>query len=369
MSIAPSILLVRSPLLGLDLEIAFLERCAVRLIDPQELSQAFLEAAKRSGTRGVVTVNRSPEVALLCREAGLRYVSWTIDPLSRHRWELVPGADEVLLVHRKVLVAPLIAMGHAHVEWVPLAAPERRWDALEGPVQTSPPSFVGSSLQDERRLFQAGLASWGLQEAVTALEAHLVELAAIAETDFDFHGFMRDPRLVPASLVPHLAGVASVEDIAECLDAGLAWVYRREQVRRLAPMGIQVHGDGGWEEVVSGAWLGPLRNGQEMTRVYRDAALNVDVPRLHQREIATLRAFDVMASGGLLLVESGTELEELFRPGEEFLVWNTPEQRREILEETLRNPHWGEKIGARAREAAWGHRLGLRAGKILEALQ
>ncbi|MEK7255824.1 MAG: hypothetical protein AAB316_13825, partial [Bacteroidota bacterium] len=41
---------------------------------------------------------------------------------------------------------------------------------------------------------------------------------------------------------------------------------------------------------------------QEMTRVYRDAAMNVDVPRLHQREIATLRAFDVMASGGLLLV-------------------------------------------------------------------
>ncbi|MBK9579825.1 MAG: glycosyltransferase [Fibrobacterota bacterium] len=369
MSVAPSILLVRSPLLGLDLEIALLERCAVRTIHPIELSQAFLEAAKRSGTRGVVTVNRSPEVALLCREAGLRYVSWSIDPLSRNRWEFVPGADEVLLVHRKVLVAPLIAMGHAHVEWLPLAAPERRWESLEGPVQVSPPSFVGSSLQDERRLFQAGLVAWGVQEAASALEAHFVELSAIAESEFGFHGFLRDPRLVPASLATHLAGVAAVEDIAECLDAGLAWVYRREQVRWWARSGIQVFGDGGWQEVVGEAWRGPLRNGQEMTRVYRDAALNVDAPRLHQREIATLRAFDVLASGGLLLVEAGTELEDLFCPGEEFLVWKTPDQRGSILEESLRNPDFARKIGSQGKEAAWGHRLGLRALKILEALQ
>ena len=368
-SVVDGVVLVRSPLLGADLEAAFLERCPVRSVDPSGLSLAFLERSRTDGALGVVGVNHSPQVALLCREAGLRYVSWTIDPLTRERWEVVPLAQSVLFVHRKALVAPLQAMGHANVQWLPLAAPARRWEVPDAPRAVAGVSFVGSSLQDERKLFVQGLDQWGIPDTQPALEAHLVELAHLAQEQTGFHGFLRDPALVPASLVAHLAGVATPEDIAECLDAGLAWVYRREQVRFWAQRGAVVHGDGGWQEVVGESWRGTLRNGQEMTRVYRDATLNVDVPRLHQREIATLRAFDVMASGGLLLVEQGTELEELFCAGDEFLVWETPGQRLEILEESLRNPTWGRSIGARAREAAWGNRLDLRVEKILEALR
>lgn len=369
MSVAPSIVLVRSPLLGADLELAFLERCPVDVVDPGALSRAMLVQASRDGRRGVVTVNHSPEVALLCREAGLRYVSWTIDPLPRSRWRLVPGADTVLFVHRQALVAPLEAMGHDVVRWLPLAAPERRWESPELPPTIDPPSFVGSSLQDERRMFLEGFGAWGLGEVVQTMENQLLELCALARADRTFHGFLRSPQHVPQSLVSHLAGVAGRDEIAEVLDAGLAWIYRRQEVRWWASRGVRVYGDGGWSEVVGDAWERPLRNGQEMTRTYRDASVNVDVPRLHQREIATLRAFDVMASGGVLLVEDGTELEGLFRVGEEFLVWRDPQRREEILEEILRDGQLRSRIGRAAREAARDHRLGLRAEKILAVLQ
>lgn len=368
MSVVPSIVLVRSPLLGLDLEFALLERCCVLSVDPGSLSQAWLFQAKRDGALGVVTVNHSPDVAFLCREAGLRYVSWTIDPLSRTRWQLVPGADTVLFVHRKALIAPLEAMGHAQVSWLPLAAPERRWELPEQPARMGPPSFVGSSLQDERRIFQQSFEEWGLGGTIETLDAQLVELCALARADRSFHGFFRSPASVPSSLVNHLAGVASREDIAEVLDAALAWIYRRQEVCWWASRGVRVFGDGGWQDVVGAAWERPLRNGQEMTQTYRDALVSVDVPRLHQREIATLRSFDVMASGGVLLVEDGTELEELFQPGEEFLVWKDPDRREEILEEILHHGELRERIGGAAREAARDHRLGLRAAKILSVL-
>jgi spore maturation protein CgeB len=153
------------------------------------------------------------------------------------------------------------------------------------------------------------------------------------------------------------------------MDAGLAWRYRRMQVVHMAKRGLAVHGDGGWLEEVGERWKGPLLNGTDMTRAYREAALNLDVPRLHQREIATLRAFDVLASGGLLVAESGTELEELFQPGVEFLAWRTPEERDEWLDAALAGGGARmDGIAEAGREAAWSHRLDVRVHRILEAV-
>ncbi|HNY32604.1 MAG TPA: glycosyltransferase [Fibrobacteria bacterium] len=364
----PSILLVHSPLLGVDLEAAFLEVARVRVVSPQELSVEELSRARRMGVRGVVGVNHAPALALLCREAGMRYVSWTVDPLPVSRWERVPGADTVMFVHRKALVAPLLAMGHPRVEWMPLAAPERRWEEEAVSSTRVAPTFVGSSLEDERNLFLGRLAAWGVSEAAGALDGLFQELCQVARADASFHGFFRDPSLVPRSLAAHLLPAVSIAELAECLDAGLAWAYRRSEVRGWVELGVQVHGDAGWRDL-GGSFRGPLRNGQEMTQLYRDTVLNVDVPRLHQREILTLRAIDAMASGGVVAVEAGTELEELFKPGEEFVVVRTPQERSDILERSLRDAAWARRVGLSAREAARSHRLGLRVERILAALE
>jgi hypothetical protein len=367
---SPPLILLRSPLLGADLEAALLASGReVVPVNASELSLASLRQLAARGATCLLGVNHAPPLALLCREAGLAYVSWTIDPLPLERWTLVEGTRSFLFVHRKALVEPLLRMGHAHVEWLPLAAPARRWSDPLPARGGMAPLFVGSSLQDERKLFTSRLETWGLGGTLDALVSFLDSMAAMAERNRDFRGFLVQPQTLPASLVQALEGRVERADLAEAMDAGLAWRYRRMQVAHLAGKGMEVRGDGGWLEVVGERWKGPLLNGRDMTRAYREAALNLDVPRSHQREIVTLRAFDVLASGGLLMAESGTELEDLFRPGMEFIAWTSPEERDEWLDAAFAGG--GAKLDAIAqagREAAWEHRLDVRVRRILEAV-
>ena len=366
----PPLILLRSPLLGVDLEVALLS--AGRSVIPVSAPEITLVTLRKLASQGatcLLGVNHAPPLALLCREAGLAYVSWTIDPLPLERWTLLEGARCFLFVHRKALVQPLMRMGHPKVEWLPLAAPARRWSDPISARGGASPSFVGSSLQDERKLFTSRLAAWGLGGTLEALVSFLDSMAAMAERNRDFQGFLVQPQTLPASLVQALEGRVERSDLAEAMDAGLAWRYRRMQVVHMAKRGLAVHGDGGWLEEVGERWKGPLLNGTDMTRAYREDALNLDVPRLHQREIATLRAFDVLASGGLLVAESGTELEELFQPGVEFLAWRTPEERDEWLDAALAGGGARmDGIAEAGREAAWSHRLDVRVHRILEAV-
>jgi len=364
------LILVRSPLLGADLEAALLAagRSVIPVL-PSDLSLAALRRIAAQGATCLLGVNHAPALALLCRESGLAYVSWTIDPLPLERWALVEGARTSLFVHRKALVEPLLRMGHRQVEWLPLAAPARRWSDPLSPRGGMAPLFVGSSLQDERNLFTSRMESWGLGATTDALVSFLDSMSEMAERNRDFQGFLVHPQTLPASLVQALEGRVERADLAEAMDAGLAWRYRRMQVDHLAKRGMEVRGDGGWMDVVGERWKGPLLNGSDMTRAYREAALDVDVPRLHQREIATLRAFDVLASGGLLVAESGTELEELFRVGVEFLAWRSPEERDAMLDAAIAGGGAElDGIAQAGREAAWDHRLDVRVRRLLETI-
>lgn len=366
-SLTPQIVLLHNPLIGTDLEAAlWAAGVRVHLVEPAQITLSELKRLRSLGIEAFLSVNRSSDLALACREVRMRYISWTIDPVARDQWRWFPGTDEVLFVHRKALLRPLRAMGHERVTWLPLSAPSRRWSDPSPPRGTAAPSFVGSSLQDERRLYEGSLANWGLGAATAALTEFLDSIAELAERDLAFQGFLLQPGGVPESLIEAAQGKADRMDLAEALDAGLAWRFRRRVVARLAALGCEVRGDSGWEDCCGRSWSGPLLNGQEMTSFYRASALDVDVPRLHQRGIATLRAFDVLACGGVLALEAGTELEEIFRPGEHFLDWRTPEERDELVKAAASGGGAAFDLVAQAgREAAWEHRLEQRIERIL----
>lgn len=366
------LLLVRAPLLGDDLEAALLALGAdIRRLEPTDIGLDLLGAAKNDGVAGLLSVNHSPQVALLCSVAGLPYVSWTIDPVPRKRWEILGGTDlskTTLFVHRKALVEPLRSMGYREVHWMPLACAERRWsDPVDGRRGDRGSLFVGSSLLDERKIFVDSMARWGIGHAQEGIDAALQGIAKACLWDRSFHGFLRDLSAVPNSLAEALPAVDR-QDLAEALDAGLAWHFRRELVAILCTAGVEVKGDGGWEESARRNWTGPLRNGREMTQAYATASVNLDVPRLHQREIATLRAFDVLGSGGLLACEAGTELDELFVPGEHFLSWSGEQDLRAILEASKgRDPSLDRIAAAGRRAVIASHSMDNRAARIVKA--
>lgn len=368
------VILVRSPLVGADLEVSLLSRgAAVELREPEDLGVDALRSARRRGTRAVVTVNHSAEVALLCATAGIAYVSWTIDPLSRKRWAILGGTDlraTRLFVHRRALLEPLRAMGYPAVEWMPLACAPRRWsDPVEPREGKGSPLFVGSSLQDERGILVKGLERWGIGGALAAVDAMLSGLSRACLWDRSFPGFLRAPETLPPSLLS-IAGPVDPLEVAEVLDAGLTWHFRREMVALLAERGVEIKGDDGWREVAGERWTGPLLNGRDMTSAYAGSALNLDAPRFHQREIATLRAFDVLGSGGPFACETGTEMDDLFAPGEQFLSWSCLAELESVLEAARRgDPAFGRIAAAGRRAVREHHSMDARAARILDAVR
>lgn len=344
---------------------------AVELPESGVFGTAWLGARRdASPLDGVICINHSPEVALICSHLGVPCASWTVDPLPLERLRVLPGTDldrVAIFLHRSALEPVFRHFGFARVAWLPLAAPARRTD---GPVPSvaphGAPCFVGSSLRDEEVLWRRALEAWALgPEVDAALERFLDTCAELAE-DPAFPGFLACPSAMPKGLPEALSGRASPEAAAWSLDAGLAVRFRRRRVAALAAAGTRVHGDDGWAPLVGEAWGGALRDGRELTTAYRESRLNLDVPRLHQREIATLRAFDVLAAGGLLAAEPGSDLVRLFEPGRHFLPCRDTREALELVERAKDPPPEWEAIRlAGAREVRDRHRLGCRLEPLL----
>jgi hypothetical protein len=333
------------------------------ICDPGQLTLDFLNQSRAENAISVVMgINHSPELALLCSLAGLPYTSWTIDPLPLERLAILPGTDletTAVFVHRRRLVPLFQYLGFRRVAWLPLAAADHRFRAIEErPLRKA--AFVGSSLLDEEALWQKALHTWQLgDEVARALHGFLNQCVQLAQ-NLDFGGFFQHPEAIPAGLTEALIGKQSPEQVAVALDAGLAVRFRQARVAALAQAGADVYGDGGWQSVVGAAWRGPLRDGQELTENYA-AHLQIDVPRIHQREIATLRAMDVLASGGLLAAEPTEEFSLLFEPEQHFVAIRDTQHACERIRQLAHPPTEWETIRKQGQERVISHhRLGHR---------
>jgi spore maturation protein CgeB len=72
--------------------------------------------------------------------------------------------------------------------------------------------------------------------------------------------------------------------------------------------------------------MGPAGHGEELTRIYSSDAIHVDIGRIYQSDIVTMRVFDVLACGGFCLAEWSEGLEDLFEVGVELDTWRTLEE-------------------------------------------
>lgn len=340
-------------------------------VAPESLTIESLKALVATHRpRAFVGINHSPEVAWVVSREGVPYVSWTVDPLPLDRLRVLAGTVTDLVtvfLHRSSQVDLFRSLGFPRVEWLPLAAPRQRF--VERPERERlPPSFVGSSLRDEIRLFQDAALRWGLSPFERdALTSSLEALADLALENFDFAGFPIGGQGLPESLLK-----LATEDppfVAEAVNAWISARMRRRQVADLCARGLDVFGDEGWADLAGSRWRGPLADGQDLTRVYAASLANLDVPRIHQRDIATLRAFDVAAAGGCLLAEPSRDLAALFEPGIDFISYVNRAELHVALDEIAHDPERSRIIGRNARERALAdHALETRARQILSAI-
>ncbi|MCO4771062.1 MAG: glycosyltransferase [Deltaproteobacteria bacterium] len=338
--------------------------------------EELARSAEVSGAQRAVTINYVHGLAETCAELGLSLRVWEIDPSTDDLPPLQGGPDGPAAqgarigTWRLANVDAFEAAGFTDVVHLPLAAnPERRHPAQlsdeEAAKLDADVIFVGSSMVEQglsfrRRLIAAHVLARGgdpttaFEEAENAIESVL----SIQRDDFSVY---RVPELL-AEALPTLGPSVTNEAVLNALagarpDALLGEMAAADKrityVANLGQVGIHVWGDEGWKHAADygAVWRGRAGHGKQLTEIYSQPAIHLDIGRLYQTDIITMRVFDVLACGGFCLAEWSPQLGDLFEIGVELDCYRTLE---EMLEKT---GHWLEQgpearaeVGRRGRE-------------------
>jgi spore maturation protein CgeB len=314
----------------------------------------------------IFAVNYTEGLAEFCQQEGCRLVCWEIDPsLSWLRRVRAPTEKTYVFTYRKANVAHYHEAGFKNVSYMPLAAdPKKRapldLDEADRNRYAAPLSFVGASMVSEaltfRKRFINLYAAWcgkgveGKKEGGRLLD----EVLALQRRDFSrfvldqlldqrLSRFISDSKQFSPTYNPlMLAAEISASE------------KRLTYVANLAKLGVVVWGDRGWATVQEYGvrYMGRhAHHTKELTKVYSATRINIDIGRLYQSDIVTMRVFDVMACGGFLLTERSDALLDLFKAGVEVETYVTLGELREKATFYLSNPQAARRIAARGMEA------------------
>ncbi len=336
--------------------------------------------ARRSSPGLVAAINYTDGLAEFCRAHDAPLVVWEIDPATEAPRPPSCPTDHVrLFTYRHAMLQPWRDAGFAHVEYLPLAADDElrrpEEDAGRRAEFAAPVAFVGSSLARNAAGFRARFAelhrAWSGRSDPHVAEELADELLAAQRADFS--SWILPDRLAGAApgFAEWCRADGRAEDPALLLGELAAGERRLAWIGRLGPCGAHVWGDAGWRELesVDVRYRGPAAHRGDLNAIYSGATVNVDVGRLYQTDMVTLRVFDVLACGGFALVEHSAALEDLFAVGEELESFRDADELERKVRHYLAHPDEARAVAKRGRAAVLErHRFDDRIAHALASL-
>lgn len=339
-------------------------------MDAELFVRTLRETAAAFRPEAIVTVNhlgvdREGVLQALARDLGLPLVSWFVDnpefilpvfppPDAENTLILTWDADSLDAVR---------ALGFSKVAWLPLGAdPERFRPGRPGrPEWRAPVSFVGNSMltKTARRLDTA--------RPGPALLAAFADLASgfAATGERNVRAFVAAKR---PELLPELDGLGV--ERATAFATAVVWratlEYRLDCVCRTLPFTPLIAGDPGWRELlpaVPGLRLHPeIGYYEELPGFYPQSDVNFNCTSVQMKGAVNQRVFDVPAAGAFLLTDRRAQLESMFEPGREIVLFESPEEVPELLARYLADAPARRRVAqaGRARvlaEHTYEHRL------------
>jgi len=334
-------------------------------VDPEVLStEEMARMVKALRPAFLVAVNYRRGMAEFCESLGLPLLAWEVDPFTDGPPALrAPARRSLVFTYRAAAVPAFRAAGFTRVEYLPLAAnPARRRPLrLEAEVRAryeAPVVFVGSSMagpaERARERFVRRFARIRPGDGAFRAEVRrrMEEVLEAQRRDFTAY---RIPALYAErfrDLERRLPPSAGGEDPVMLLAETAASEKRLLYVAALAPLGVAVYGDEGWRrlEGCGVRYRGPAAHGKELTRIYCAARINLDVGRLYQSDMVSMRVFDVLACGGFLLAEYSDALADLFEPGKDLECFRGVEELRDKAAYYLDHPDSARAVARRGME-------------------
>ena len=348
-------------------------------LTPQGLTvELFNQTCAQHRPDWVFGINFSPAIASLCGRLGLPYLSWTIDPLPRSRVQILDGTQPALclaLAHDPHMVARFKALG-LPAQHMLLAAPAQRRHPVTNAQALAPyqcdVSFAGSSLIDELRSLDQMLTPLGGDSlSGQALSwAQTITDACAHESDYSGLASLGGWEALPPVLQQHCADAPERERLLSLMDGALTALYRQQILRRLQDWKGALHlwGDTGWSAIHPG-YKGFADHGDELTRIYCASAVNLDIPRLYQRQSVTMRVFDILAAGGFVLTEHNPALADILVAGQHLAFYNTSDDLTDILTDWVHRPDDRKAIAHAGRnEVMAKHLISHRVDTLLQLI-
>jgi len=140
-------------------------------------------------------------------------------------------------------------------------------------------------------------------------------------------------------------------------EAAVLWkatlLYRLSCIQRLEECGLTIHGDRGWNDLISSSRVtlnAPLNYYKALPLFYNACTINFNATSLQMREAVNQRVFDVPACGAFLLTDQKESLNDLFDVGNEIITYSDKDEIPEVADFYLRHPDKRQVIAQKGRE-------------------
>lgn len=299
----------------------------------------------------VLSINLSPRLVEICEQLQLPYAAWTVDTPAFTLYQEKSRKPHVLnFIYDSNVVEKLSRIGFGNVFYLPAATNTRRLGAPleDGDEQrySCDVSFVGSTaLNNEYRNLYAGrLESWleklleeMMEEQVRCPEEFILP-ALINRYDQSLNLDITGQILQQTGVeLTHLDYLSDFERVVYHLAKEISGRYRRQVISRLgAKFGVDVYGDEGWKQVdPTGSQVrfrGQARHYLDLHRIYRLSRINLNFTRTYVGDKALpVRVFDVLGAGGFLVTNYKQDLDRLFVPGKDMVVFRDEQELFEVI--------------------------------------
>ncbi len=320
--------------------------------------------ARASGAQLVAAINHTHGLAELCTALRLPLLCWEIDPATDHPRVSGDVSGAWIFSYRRANLPGFERAGFQHLHYLPLAAnPAARRPPEEplDPRHLAPVSFVGASMAANsikaRDAFVGMLLRWKAQPPDRAPGGPVQQALRLLEGTLLVQ--RGDPcRFVIPELLelrcPGLRAWAQEQglQVPVMLVGELAAAEKRlNVVASLGPLGMRAWGDEGWKLCAKAGVqvMGRAGHGREINAIYAGSTVNLDVNRIYQPDIATMRVFDILACGGFALAEHNEALAELFELGVEIDTWRSLEELAAKTRHYIAHPEQARAIAEAGR--------------------
>jgi hypothetical protein len=163
---------------------------------------------------------------------------------------------------------------------------------------------------------------------------------------------------------------AEQDELISLLDGVLSALYRQGGVGTMGRFSgaSTVWGDPGWTDIHP-QYRGGADHGEELTLIYCASGINLDIPRLYQRQTITMRIFDILASGGFVLAERSAALEAVFEEDRHLAYYDSHDELNDVLARWMSAPLAREAIAKAGRQEVLDkHQIRHRVEKMLSGV-